>query len=119
MVALHGIPGSVRDFRHLAPQLGEAVRFIGLQMRAIGAVDCARFRRAVARGLPKTLLAYAADDPMIEAEVSAELGLAIPHARVLAFEDGGHNIQKTRAREIAAAIRQLLASDLDQAPPQA
>jgi pimeloyl-ACP methyl ester carboxylesterase len=79
-----------------------------LQMRAIGAVDFERFGRAVARGLPKTLLAYAANDPMIEREISAELAQAIPHARVLAFEDGGHNIQKTKAAEIAEAIRQLL-----------
>jgi pimeloyl-ACP methyl ester carboxylesterase len=91
----------------------------GLQLRAIGAVDFARFQRAVALGLPKTLVAYACDDPMIEKEISAELVQAIPHARALAFEDGGHNIQKTKAREIAAAIRQLLAPDLDPALPPA
>jgi hypothetical protein len=32
----------------------------------------------------------------------------VPGARVLAFDEGGHNIQKTRAIELAAAIRDLV-----------
>jgi len=83
-------------------------RAFGMQMRAIGAVDFARFRRAVAAGLPPTLVAFARDDHMVEAGISMELAAAIPGARVLAFEEGGHNIQKTRAPELGRALKQLL-----------
>ena len=47
------------------------------------------------------------DDHMIETEVTEELAAAVPGARVLAFDEGGHNIQKTRAVELGAAIRAL------------
>jgi pimeloyl-ACP methyl ester carboxylesterase len=66
--------------------------------------------RAAVRGpLPPALVAYARDDHMIETEVAEDLAAAIPGARVLAFDDGGHNIQKTRAVELGAAIRALTA----------
>jgi len=80
-----------------------------LQMRAIGAVDFARFRAAAALAPPRSLLAFARNDHMLPAAISEELARAIPHARVLAFEDGGHNIQKTKAAELATAIKRLLA----------
>jgi len=78
------------------------------QFRAIAAVDFALMRRSVAGDLPPTLLAYAKDDHMIETHVSEELARALAPARVLAFESGGHNLQKTRAAELALALRQEL-----------
>jgi len=80
-----------------------------VQLRAIGAADYALMRRAVRGPLPPTILAYARDDHMIETHLSEELARALPHARVIAFDEGGHNLQKTRARELAAAIREELA----------
>jgi pimeloyl-ACP methyl ester carboxylesterase len=76
-------------------------------LHALSAVDFEVMRAAVRRPLPPTLIAYARDDHMIETEVAEELGAAVPGARVLAFDDGGHNIQKTRALELGAAIREM------------
>jgi pimeloyl-ACP methyl ester carboxylesterase len=79
-----------------------------LQLFALGATDFTAIRRAVRAPLPPTLHAYACDDHMVETHVSEELADALPGARVLRFAHGGHNIQKTRAVEIGAAIRDLL-----------
>jgi pimeloyl-ACP methyl ester carboxylesterase len=64
-------------------------------------------RACVRKPLPPTVLAYSRDDHLIETAVSEELARAIPSARVLAFDEGGHNIQKTRAAELGEAIREL------------
>jgi pimeloyl-ACP methyl ester carboxylesterase len=45
---------------------------------------------------------------MVETAIQEELERTLPRARVLAFDDGGHNIQKTRAVELGRAIRALL-----------
>jgi pimeloyl-ACP methyl ester carboxylesterase len=79
-----------------------------LQLRAIAATDFPRIRRLVAGALPETLLAYARDDHMIETWISEELARALPQARVVSFDEGGHNLQKTRAVELAAAIGETL-----------
>jgi 3-oxoadipate enol-lactonase/4-carboxymuconolactone decarboxylase len=76
-------------------------------MHALSAVDFEVMRAAVRRPLPPTLIAYARDDHMIETAIAEELTAAIPGAHVLAFDDGGHNIQKTRAVELGAAIREM------------
>lgn len=81
---------------------------LAVQLKAIGAADFEAMGRAVREPLPATLLAYATDDHMVETRVSEELAGALPHAHVLRFEEGGHNIQKTRAVEIGAAIVSLL-----------
>jgi pimeloyl-ACP methyl ester carboxylesterase len=78
-------------------------------LHALSAVDFEVMRAAVRGPLPPALVAYARDDHMIETEVAEDLAAAIPGARVLAFDDGGHNIQKTRAVELGAAIRALTA----------
>ena len=78
-------------------------------LHALSAVDFELMRAAVRRPLPPALIAYARDDHMIETEIADELAAAIPGARVLAFDDGGHNIQKTRAVEVGAAIRDTCA----------
>jgi pimeloyl-ACP methyl ester carboxylesterase len=75
-----------------------------VQFRAIGAADFSFMRRAVGGRLPPAIVAYAEDDHMIETHISEELARALPRARVIAFAEGGHNLQKTRARELAAAI---------------
>jgi pimeloyl-ACP methyl ester carboxylesterase len=79
-----------------------------IQIRALSAPDFAWMRALVRRPLPPTLVAYAPDDHLIETEIAQELAAALPGARVLAFPDGGHNIQKTRAVELGAAIRELV-----------
>jgi pimeloyl-ACP methyl ester carboxylesterase len=79
------------------------------QLRAFAATDFGLMRRAAAGPLPPILLAYARDDHMVETRVSEELAAALPAARVLAFDDGGHNIQKTRAVEVGRALREWMA----------
>jgi len=76
-------------------------------LHALSAVDFELLRAAVRRPLPPALIAYARDDHMIEIEVAEELAAAVPGARVVAFDEGGHNIQKTRAVELGAAIREV------------
>jgi pimeloyl-ACP methyl ester carboxylesterase len=51
-----------------------------------------------------TLIAWAEDDAFIESAISNELYWRCPDGPRLQFPDGGHNIQKSRAVELAAAI---------------
>jgi pimeloyl-ACP methyl ester carboxylesterase len=64
----------------------------------------ARVRALAARGLP-TMVAWAEDDRIVEAEISRELAAIAGPGPRLRFPDGGHNLQKTRAVELAAALR--------------
>jgi pimeloyl-ACP methyl ester carboxylesterase len=79
------------------------------QLRALSAADFGVMRASVAAPLPPVLVAYARDDHMIETDISEELARALPGARVLPFDEGGHNLQKTRAAELGAAIRAFCA----------
>ena len=76
-------------------------------LAAIGATDYGVLRAAVQRPLPPTLVAYALDDPFVQTSVSEELARALPEARVLVFPAGGHNLQKTEAPALAAALKEL------------
>lgn len=51
-----------------------------------------------------TLVAYAEDDPFIEAAIAEELAAAVPEGPRLRFASGGHNPQKHQACEIAEAL---------------
>ncbi len=81
-----------------------------LQFRAVSAVRFEAFRAAVRGPLPPVIVAYATDDALVEEAVSAELAAALPQARVLRFAEGGHNLQKTKAAELGAAVRAALAA---------
>jgi pimeloyl-ACP methyl ester carboxylesterase len=81
-------------------------RTLATHFRAISATRFSELRRAVSGRLPPTFVAYAEDDHMVEKEISEALAHAIPGARVLAFEEGGHNLQKTRALDLGRAIRE-------------
>jgi pimeloyl-ACP methyl ester carboxylesterase len=79
-----------------------------LHCRAVAAADVSLLRRAAGSPRPRTLLAYAEDDRLVQPWIQRELAAAMPDARVLAFHEGGHHLQKTRAAELAAAIREEL-----------
>ena len=51
-----------------------------------------------------TLVAWARDDRLIEAEIFDELSPKAPDGPRLPFDTGGHNIQKSQASELADAI---------------
>jgi pimeloyl-ACP methyl ester carboxylesterase len=83
-------------------------RDFSVHLRSIGAADFGELRRAAGADLPPTLVAYSRDDHMLEPEIPEELVQRIRGARALAFDDAGHNLQKTRAPELAAAILALV-----------
>lgn len=78
-----------------------------LMGRRVLLLDFERQRRAAAmvreRGIP-CFTAYATDDPIVEASVSRELSLALTPGPRLAFDQGGHNVQKTCAWELGEAL---------------
>jgi pimeloyl-ACP methyl ester carboxylesterase len=94
-----------RRFPH--PEQMSAADF-ALQCRAVAAADVRVLRQAVRGRRPRTLLCYSSDDPLVQTWIQEELAAAMPEARVLAFREGGHHLQKTRAAELAAAIREEL-----------
>jgi pimeloyl-ACP methyl ester carboxylesterase len=53
-------------------------------------------------------VAWSRDDHVLEPSISEELARRMPGSRRLVFEEGGHNLQKTRAPEVAAAILELV-----------
>lgn len=57
-----------------------------------------------------TVVAWAEDDPLIEAPIMEELADECPAGPRLHFEVGGHNVQKTHASWIARAIILTLAA---------
>ncbi len=64
----------------------------------------AEHRDAVERLRVPCFGAWTDDDPFVEPEVIAELLAAAPEGPRVRFDDGGHNLQKTRAIELADAL---------------
>lgn len=73
-------------------------------MRIVSALSFAEIRAAVAAVRCPTLLAWANDDPLVEEAIGLELASALPEGPRLAFETGGHNVQKSRAIELGQAL---------------
>ncbi len=55
-----------------------------------------------------TLIAWAEDDPLVEPAISEELAAACGAGPRLSWPTGGHNIQKTHARELGRALSEWL-----------
>lgn len=66
--------------------------------------DFGRYRDEVLSLTQPVVVAWAADDKLIPEVLSRELANALPEATPLRFETGGHNVQKTRAIEIADVL---------------
>lgn len=60
-------------------------------------------RNAKALTMP-TLMSWAQDDPLVQAHVSEGLAEVAPQGPRLRYEQGGHNLQKTRAIEVSEAL---------------
>ncbi|RLN95417.1 hypothetical protein BBJ28_00003495 [Nothophytophthora sp. Chile5] len=84
--------------------------FVGAVMRA-GTTDFALIREQVAAlgnlQIP-TLIAWSQRDEHIQIEVPEELGRLCHAGPRIAFAGGGHNIQKTRAEQVAAALKEWI-----------
>ena len=78
------------------------------QFELAASIDFAGARRAVTRVRCPTLVASADDDRLVERAVAEELTLRLRDARLLTFDRGKHNIQKSRAPELAEAILDLI-----------
>lgn len=63
---------------------------------------------AVARLSLPTLVAWCEDDPLIQSDIAAELAAACPDGPRLRFGEGGHNPQKSHAKEIGEAMAEWL-----------
>ena len=84
-------------------------RYLTDDERAFALLDAAAFRfsehRANLVGMrTPTMVAWAHDDPAIPATTFQALADAVPAGPRLEFAEGGHNVQKTHAAEIAEAI---------------
>ncbi|MCB9554638.1 MAG: alpha/beta fold hydrolase [Deltaproteobacteria bacterium] len=70
-------------------------------------MDFALHARNLAQVKQPTLISWATDDALIPQSIFEETVARVARASVLRFADGGHNIQKTYACELAQAIQQL------------
>jgi len=59
---------------------------------------------ALGRTGTPTLLAWTEDDKLVESAIARELAEALPAGPRLSLSEGGHNLQKTCAVEIGAAL---------------
>lgn len=73
-------------------------------MRIIMRVSFEHIRAAARRVRAPTFVAWTEDDPLVEPPIAQALGNELPAGPRLGFESGGHNLQKTRAVELAEAI---------------
>lgn len=76
-------------------------------VRCLAGVDFEVQRRNTARLAVPTLCAWADDDAFIEPEVAGEHAAALPGGPRLRWAEGGHNLQKSRSVELAAALVEL------------
>lgn len=105
--------------RAVAPAVRQLYRMQGFPSyltddeRAFALLDAAAFDFSAHRGnlagmRAPTLVAWADDDPVITPETFRALASSVPPGPRLEFADGGHNVQKTHARDIAEAISNLV-----------
>jgi len=79
-------------------------------LRCVAAVDFETQARNTARLKVPALSAWAEDDAFIERAVFEEHAAALPPGPRLSWPTGGHNIQKSQAVELAAALVSLAPS---------
>ena len=76
-------------------------------MRCVAATDFETMRRNTGRLSVPTLFAWAGDDALIERSVFEEHAAALTAGPRLSWAEGGHNIQKSHAVELAEALTTL------------
>ncbi len=73
-------------------------------MRILAAFDFGPVERALASLRVPTLTAFCDDDPFIEPEIQEELAARAPTGPRLRWAEGGHNVQKSHAAQVADAL---------------
>lgn len=87
-----GFPGHLSDDERLFTTLDAAMASFDLHAENVRNIEC------------PCMTAWAEDDHLIPAPIFEALDDALPQGPRLRFSEGGHNIQKTQAVEIANAI---------------
>ncbi len=95
LYAAQGFPGYLSDDERMFALLDAAV------------FSFHEHRRNLAAMRVPTMVAWAMDDPIISVDTFRDLADSVPPGPRLEFTDGGHNPQKTHARDLAAAIVQF------------
>jgi pimeloyl-ACP methyl ester carboxylesterase len=73
-------------------------------MHCIAALDFVAHTRAIRQLAVPTLVAWTEDDRFVEPAVSEDLAWRCPDGPRLGFRQGGHNLQKSQALELADAF---------------
>ncbi|MBW2464485.1 MAG: alpha/beta hydrolase, partial [Deltaproteobacteria bacterium] len=79
-------------------------RELRIDLANVMTIDFVAARRRAAAVRARALVAWADDDPLVEPEIGQRLSAVIPDAQTATYPSGGHNIQKTRARELTESI---------------
>ena len=85
---------------------------IEIHARIIGAIKFTELRQLPGQITCKTVVTAAVDDRLIEPEIPREMAQEFADARSMIFPSGGHNIQKSRARAIAALLTEAYTAAL-------
>lgn len=106
LMQLLGIPLR-RGFERSGFPKGLPAHSLRQSIHIVAQFDFERTRHNLNRLTCPTLVAWAEDDPFIEASISQELARLAPDGPRLPFPTGGHYIQKHGAVEISAALAEL------------
>jgi pimeloyl-ACP methyl ester carboxylesterase len=80
-----------------------------LHMRLLGSVDFEALTAAARRVPAPALVVHAADDRLVEPDIARALARELPVGRYHELAGGGHHLNRTRPREVAAAVFDRLA----------
>jgi pimeloyl-ACP methyl ester carboxylesterase len=102
------VAGGRQFYRRLRLTPPDGWRELRLHTSLLASVDFAGLGASARRVAAPVLVAHCDDDRMVEAEIARELAALLPQGRLLEYPTGGHHLQKTRARDLAAAIAAFL-----------
>ena len=80
-----------------------------LHMRLLGSVDFGALAAAAGRVAAPALVVHAADDRLVEVDITRALAREFGRASFVGLASGGHHLNRTRPREVAEAVLGLLA----------
>ncbi len=82
---------------------------LALHMRLLGSVDFEQLAVTAGRVEAPSLVLHAADDRLVEPDIARALSRELLHGSYVELDSGGHHLNRTRPREVAAAVFARLA----------